>query len=401
MNRQPYERPPRWWSPKPSVFWIRFWRRSRRRAQTQKHRLLDIEVQNLEHIRQPLAEGCGVLITPNHSSHADCHSIYEVADQLGVPFYIMIAWQNFVRDGALRAHVLRQHGGFSVDREGNDLAAFRQAVDVLRTRSHPLVIFPEGDVYHVNDRILPFRDGPAAIALSAARKADRPVVAVPCAIKYRYLDDPTPELIEVMGRIEESIHWRRRDDLTLPERIYHLAEGALSLKEVEYYGHCTSGPLPDRINELIDSILTQLENGYALEANQAPVSERVKLLRQQVIRRMIEFPLGSAGRRQCEEDLADLFFTIQLSSYPGDYVVEDPSIERIAETIDKLEEDLLGAKTATIRGSRTATVTLGDPIPIPKGRRERVSAADLTRQLESNVQRLLGGDLPNWHAAAG
>ena len=89
MNRQPYERPPRWWSPKPSAFWIRFWRRHRRRAQTQKHRLIDIEVRNLAHVRQPLGDGCGVLITPNHSSHADCHSIYQIADQLGIPIKLI------------------------------------------------------------------------------------------------------------------------------------------------------------------------------------------------------------------------------------------------------------------------------------------------------------------------
>ena len=185
MNRQPYQRPPRWWSPKPSAFWIHFWRRSRRRMQVQKHRLVEIEVCGLENVRQAIDDGCGVLITPNHASHADSFAVYDIADRLGMPFYAMIAWQNFVRDGVLRAWIVRQHGGFSVDREGNDVSAFRQAVDVLRSAPNPLVIFPEGDVYHINDRIVPFREGPAAIALSAARRASRPVVIVPCAIKYR------------------------------------------------------------------------------------------------------------------------------------------------------------------------------------------------------------------------
>ena len=365
--------------------------------QIRKHRLVDIDVRGLEHIRQPLDDGCGVLITPNHASHADCFTVYDLAERLGIPFYVMIAWQNFARDGALRAWILRQHGGFSVDREGNDLAAFRQAVDVLRSRRNPLVIFPEGDVYHVNDRILPFREGPAAIALSAARKTERPLVIVPCGIKYRYLHDPTPELVEVMARLEDSLHWRPRTEATLPERIYHLAEGALSLKEMEYYGRCSSGPLPERIRKLIDFVLTQLEGRYTLDAGDSTVPERVKLLRQQVIRRMVELPEGSSERGRCEEDIADLFFAIQLFSYPGDYVAEDPSIERIAETIDKLEEDMLGVKTATIRGSRTATVTLGEPIRVPGGRRERLSATRLTRILEVRVQGLLSDRLPSWH----
>ena len=43
--------------------------------------------------------------------------------------------------------------------------AFRQAVEILQSRPNPLVIFPEGEVYHLNQRITPFREGPAAMAL--------------------------------------------------------------------------------------------------------------------------------------------------------------------------------------------------------------------------------------------
>ena len=77
----------------------------------------------------------------------------------------MIAWQVFARDGWLKAMVLRHHGGFSIDREGTDLSAIRQAREVLQGSKNPLFIFPEGDVYHCNDRITPFREGAAAIAL--------------------------------------------------------------------------------------------------------------------------------------------------------------------------------------------------------------------------------------------
>ncbi len=58
------------------------------------------------------------------------------------------------------------------------MQAMKTAVDIMQNRPHPLVIFPEGDVYHTNDRIMPFRDGAAAMALMAARKAERPVVII-------------------------------------------------------------------------------------------------------------------------------------------------------------------------------------------------------------------------------
>jgi len=397
MNRQPYRRPPRWWDPKPSAVWVRFWKRSRRRMQIGKHRLLEIEVVGLEHLRRAIDSNCGVLITPNHASHADCFAVHDVADRLGIPFYVMIAWQNFVRDGAIRARILQQHGGFSVDREGNDLSAFRQAVDVLRCQRNPLVIFPEGDVYHTNDRIIPFRDGPAAISLSAARRAERPVLVIPCAIKYQYLEDPTENLRHTLNQLEQSIHWQPRSERPLVERIYHLAEGALSLKEIEFYGCSSSGPLPQRLAELINFILTRLERRYGTAGDQLDVPDRVKQLRQQAIKRRAEAPSDSPERHRCEEDISDLFLAVQLFSYPGDYLAEAPSIERIAETVDKLEEDLLGAKTATIRGTRRATVTLGEPIAVPRLRREQPTATELTRTLESRVQGLLSESLPSWH----
>jgi hypothetical protein len=58
--------------------------------------------------------------------------LYTADDELRRPLYVMIAWQNFTRDGWLKQIALRQHRGFSVDREGTDLQAVRQAVEILQ-----------------------------------------------------------------------------------------------------------------------------------------------------------------------------------------------------------------------------------------------------------------------------
>jgi hypothetical protein len=392
VNRQPFEKPPRWWSPKLSPWWVRFWRPSRMRKQLNEQRLLEVEVRGLEHVREAVAGGQGVLITPNHSSHADCYAFYTAADQLRYPFYVMIAWQNFVRDGRLKCLILRQHGGFSVDREGTDMRAFRQAVAILQSHRNPLVVFPEGDVYHTNERITPFREGPAAMALLAARKATRRIVCIPCGIKYRYLEDPTPDLLRTMDDLERAILWRPRPDLALEKRIYHFAEGVLALKEIEFLGHTCSGPVRKRVADLMDFILGRIEARYALDPSEATVPERVKLLRKQVIERMVDLPDDDERRTQCQEDLADLFLVVQAFSYPGDYVEERPSVERMAETIDKFEEDVLGRKTATIRGARAATVTFGEPILVVSSKGKKNAAKMLTRTMEERVQGLLDGE---------
>ena len=59
------------------------------------------------------------------------------------------------------------------------MQAFRQAVAILKEKTNPLVIFPEGEVYHINERVTPFCEGPVAIALTASKKADRPVACIP------------------------------------------------------------------------------------------------------------------------------------------------------------------------------------------------------------------------------
>ena len=234
MNRYVQQIPPRWWGPKLSPFWIRCWRPLRKRFQFREQRLMEVEIRQLDNLRAAVKSDQGVLITPNHSGHADAYIMYDVADQLGRAFYFMTAWQIFQQKTFVGKWMLRYHGCFSIDREGTDLRAFRQATEVLEQSKFPLVIFPEGEVYHINERITPFREGAAAVALSSARRAKKPVLCVPCGIKYEYLDDPTDNLLELMDRLEQEIFWRPRRDLPLHQRIYRFAEGAMALKELEY-----------------------------------------------------------------------------------------------------------------------------------------------------------------------
>lgn len=393
MNRMPLCTPPRWWSPKLSPRWIRFWRVFQRHAQLRQHRLLEVEVRGLENLRGALERGCGVLITPNHSAHTDCHALLRASEEAGCPFHFMVAWQVFQRGNWLRRMALRHYGCFSVDREGTDHRAVRQAVEILQSSSHPLVIFPEGEVYHRNEWITPFREGPAAIARLAARRAERPVVCIPCSIHYEYIDDPTPELLEVMDRLERAVFWRPRPDLPLEKRIYRLAEALLGLKEYEYLGRTTEGNVPERIAVLQEHVLTGIERRYGIDGGGATVPERVKALRKSAIERLEALDPDDPARAEVERDLDDLFFVVQLLSYPGDYVAQRPSLERIAETLDKFEEDVLGASTAAIRGTRKAIVTFGEPIPVEKRRDRKATGPALTRKLEERVQGLLDGDV--------
>lgn len=384
MNTQPYQTPPQWWLPKLTPWIVKASSPFRRRLLRRTQRIVDIQVRGLEHLTEAMASGAGVLITPNHSSHTDPPVLLE-ATQL--PMYFMAAWQVFAKSNVFRQQFFRLHGCFSVDREGADMRAFRQAVEILQEKPQPLVIFAEGEVYHVNDTVTPFQDGPAAMAITAQKRGDRDVVCIPCAMKFKYATDPTQELSELMSRLERQILWRPTPDKPLAERIYKFAEGILGVKEVEYMGSAQSGSLPERVKGLAVHVLESIESRYGITPEAERIPNRVKACRREIIKQM-EAADGEP-LKQMHIDLDDLFMVVQLYSYPGDYVDANPTIERMAETLDKFEEDILGAPTATIRASRTATVAFGEPIPAALASGKKQSVAALTEKLEQGVQSLL------------
>ena len=384
--------PPKWWAPKLNPSVVKWSRPFRDRMQWKRQRLKDVKVEGVEHLRDAYRDGCGIMITPNHASHADPFAMYAAGDAVPCPLHFMATWHVFTAQGRLGQWALQRIGVFSVDREGADLQAFKAAVKIMQESRYPLVIFPEGEIYHCNARLTPFREGTATIALTAARRAKRRIVCIPTAIKYRYLDDPTDDLLTVMSKLEAHIHWRPKTSTPLPKRIYAFAEALLTLKEIEYLGTVGDGDLPQRVKQLADEILTTIERRHDYSKPTATVPERIKEVRSRILEKLSDHPeiyAETGPAKQLNEDLDDIFFVSQLFSYPGDYVSQDPSVERMAETIDKFEEDVLQLPTAQIRGVRTASVSFGEPVEVESSKRSKTAVADLTQLLESRVQGLL------------
>ena len=342
-----------------------------------------------------LDEGHGVLLTPNHAAHYDSAALYLAADRIPTPLYFMTAWQVFGMSSRWDRFLMQRLGCFSIDRESADRQAFKQGLTILKQSRYPLVVFPEGDIYHITDRVTPFREGAAAIAVAAARRSERPISIVPCGIKFWYEEDPTDALHDLMTRLDERLFLRPARTQPLQERIYRFAEALLSLKEIEYLGTTQSGVLSDRIRELAHSILENLETQHALDTFATQIPDRVKNLRQAIIRKA-----DKASRRGRKRKLSvlspamaahmeDLFFVMQLYSYPGDYLLDNPSVERLAETLDKFEEDVLDLEVPTVRGPRRVDVKFGPPIRVAADVLGRSGVRDLTNQVQGEVQRLI------------
>ena len=280
MNRYLMRFAPQVWTPSLSPTLVRWLRPFRERKRHSEVNVCDIDIHGEGIVRDQLNQGNGVLIMPNHASHADPYVIYAGADKVGTALHVMATWHVFHGQSRLIQWALQKHGCFSVDREANDIGAFRIATKILQEKPEPLVLFPEGEIYHCNDRVTPFREGAAAIAVTAARKSERPIVCIPCALTYRYVEDPTDALVDTMGELEEAILWRRRTDRPLEQRIYAFAEALLAVKEIEYYAQAQVGSLPDRIRALGDHILTRVEQRHELSANDKSCHAEICLERQ-------------------------------------------------------------------------------------------------------------------------
>jgi 1-acyl-sn-glycerol-3-phosphate acyltransferase len=376
MDPMPYATPPRWWSPRLRIFWIRLLRRGRIWFQRRRDGLADVQIHGLEHLRQAVDQGCGVLVTPNHATHADPFVLLAAGDRLGRPFYHMVAWQSFYLLPWISRWVIRWHGCFSVDREGNDFRAFRQAVDVVEQRPQPLAVFAQGEVYHNARRLTPFRPGVARIALHAARHSQRRIVCVPAAITYRYLEDPTPALERLCGRLEKTFLWQPAT-CSMVERVSQLREAFLTLNQLEYLGRVEPGPTNERMTALVETVLQRIEAGAKTVSRASNIPDRVTYLRRRAIRQ-------KAGR-----DLEDLNAAVQLYSYAEDDLAGRPTIEHVAEVLDRLEEDVLRAPTASLHGLRRGFLLFGPPLEVKGFAEEKGAPRALTEALEHRVRGLM------------
>jgi 1-acyl-sn-glycerol-3-phosphate acyltransferase len=400
MHRLPLadELPYQFLPPKVSRLWVRATRGFRRRMLRKEHRVERADVEGIQHVQPLLDQGHGVLFAPNHSDRADGLVMLDLADRLGRPMCAMAMHQLFAGNAGLRRWLFPRLGLFPVDREGSDLAAVKAAMEILLAGEHPLLVFPEGEVYHLTDRITPLRDGVAFLAASAAKKKKegQTVWIVPVGLKYRFLDghDPMPAMLSLMDRLEHKFTWWNDSDLPLVDRIYRYAEAMLALKELEYLRDACSGPLTLRITNLRSHIVNSLEDrhlGKRQEHDTVPA--RVNELRRHCVEILKGQGTSPEMAAQLRRDLNDAFVAVQLFSYPGDYLRENPTVERASEVLMKYDEDVLGSEVGTPHGPRRAVLKLGEPIDVAArlqaGGKLKAVVGTITTELEGRIQALL------------
>jgi 1-acyl-sn-glycerol-3-phosphate acyltransferase len=353
----------------------------------------------------------GVIITPNHSEYADALIVTELTRRANRFVTFMAARETFDTNWGINGHVLQWMGGFSVNRGGENGKCKQFAKDIVKQGTYDLLIFPEGEIYLLNDLVMPFKPGVAMLALEVASenakegRAQKPVTIVPAAIKYLYREDIAPILEQIVERLERTLLGEPRSG-ALYDRIYALGVELLTRKEQEL------GLRPDGSRDVYDRaatirkyLLDTLERRYLGRVRDGDYAfDRARRLIIHILEELAalrdrhDVPANEREALEADlrKDLARAQMAARSVSFAEDYLIEHPTQERIAETLAKLEREVYSREALAPKVRRKAIVRVGDPIdarrylPEYGDRKTRKDAIlHFTHDLQTSIQSMI------------
>lgn len=349
------------------------------------------EIRHLDRLNKSLADGHGILLTPNHPRTADPLAMGWLATDSHAHFYAMASWHLFNQD-KISAWAINRMGGFSINREGVDRQSINTAIELLAEAKRPMVIFPEGATSRTADRLQAMLDGVAFIARAAAKKRakdspEKKVVVHPIAVKYFYQGDIQKLADEMLTDIEHRLSWRPQRHVPLVSRIGKVARALLALKEMEYLGEPQTGSLQERLTRLIDYLLGPIEQEWIGAPQHGAVVPRVRALRVKMLPDLVEARCDETERTRRWKQLADIYLAQQLANYPADYLKSYPSQDRVLEILEKFEEDL--TDKVRVHGGLHCVIWVGEAIEVSPDRQRGLEYDPLMQQIVDQLTKMV------------
>ena len=344
-----------------------------------------------ERLRASLQSGSGVLLAANHCRPCDPMVMGLLSREVAQPFHVMASWHLFMQS-RMQSFLLPRIGAFSVYREGLDRESLKCATKILSDAKFPLVLFPEGFVTRNNDRLLQLMEGVAFLSRTAAKqRAASPgggkVVVHPVFLRYFFEGDFTETIMPVIRDIENRLSWQPQNQLSMINRIIKAGHGLLALKEIEYLGASQSGSLKGRLQRLLDHLLEPLEKEWNAGRRESDTMARVKRLRSAILPDMIQGELAEEEIARRWRQLADLYLVQQLHCYCGDYLTNDPTPERLLETVERYEEDL--TDNARPHPPLHVVISVGEAIEATPTRDRSAESDPISTELRAQLERML------------
>jgi 1-acyl-sn-glycerol-3-phosphate acyltransferase len=337
---------------------------------------VDLSVRNRVHIDAEdlkriadLPKGAGVILTPNHADEMDPRVCVNLSRLTGRRFIFMCNREAFDEWGGLAGWGMQRLGLYSVERGGHDLPAKRFSVDVVARGKDVLVIFPEGEIFYLNDSVQPFHSGAIDIGMQAILEKRQTESAwtsyvVPLAIKYRY-QKPIDDILKERVKQLESKLSRDRQGLEIRKRLKLLLSDMVQKAESAHHIQCEYQRLTDlgeRVTTARHAILANIENRYkGIAAEQGRTIDRAWELSAH-IREVMAQGVTMDSKARLENDLSDLKQVAHMVSWQPQYFDGDGSPDRLAEVVLKLEREILKVKRPGQLAKRDVFLRVGQPI---------------------------------------
>ncbi len=378
--------------PSPALIWLGRELNRRFILRGPNHRITDIRVEgDARPIREARDRGERLMFVANHATHSDAQVLTEVHRRLGIPSCYMAAYDVFMR-GNMNAWCMQRLGNFSIDREGSDRKAMTAAIKTLTDGKRALNIFPEGNVYLTNDRVTPFLDGAAFIALKAqAALKENSVKVIPVSMKFTHLTAPRDTVTERMMKLAEDCGHTFPPGSTMNPVDSVLGLGARIIgKYLEAHGMNGNHVIEEKdlfrvLEDFTGELVVGLEKELGLPAVSSTLVERIVRIRSKIHQLRIEETESRDPRLVALADKAILAFRIH--GYLTPYLTDHPTIDRFDETVERIAEDF-HSHAMPRTGPRRALVKIHAPIDIRdfSGTRLREALPSLTGQMQEIVQ---------------
>jgi hypothetical protein len=345
-----------------------------------------------------------VILTPNHADEMDPRLCLELSRQLKRRFIFMCNREAFDELYGLAGLALQGIGYFSVERGGHDSVAKSYAIDVVKRAEDVLVIFPEGEIFYLNESLQPFHSGAIDIGMQSiiARKESQPdwtAFIVPVSIKYRYAEPIRDVLEKRVQRMERTL----RQDLSthaLYKRLSLIQAKLLAREELAYHiapDACRLAKLTVRIQHARQSILEQVENKNTDSFNHQSRTIDQAWQMSAHLREKLAHKLTAAEEKELKAELAALSEVAQLVSWQPQYVDSSPSEDRMAEMVLKLERELYRVKRPKQLARREVYLRLAEPIDLGQylcdyGANPHALRHKLAENLRDAIQALINRD---------
>ena len=378
--------------------------RSILKADLERHNTIHISERD-ENILRSLPVGTGIILTPNHADETDPRICLDLSRRCLRVFQFMCNREAFDELYGLAGMGLQGIGYFSIERGGHDQEAKEYSTKVVQDGKDALVIFPEGEIFYLNESLQPFHSGAIDIGMQAiaqVRKERDPqwtAFIVPISIKYHY-SQSIDKILKKRIAAMEAVLKQKIDEHSLQKRLSLIQSRLLAREEAAYKiapDATRLAQLSVRIAHARETILQQVEakNTASFNSQARTIDQAWQMSAH--LREKLGQPITAAQEKELKSELAALAEVAQLVSWQPQYVESRPSGDRMAEMILKLERELYRIKRPKQLAKRDVYVSVGEPIDLSQYIEEYQQAPHLLRhklaeQLRDTIQTLINLD---------